>query len=174
MRAKLNSVGVKTMKSLLKIGVIINSLTYLYAVISMLSVKGFPFHFYQSIEKKIVVFLIEVAIIFVGYFMITHYKVFTESINRLLGVIFIWPVIGFALALFNIDSSLIVSVLLIIGGGSIVVSIFIIHRLKDMSIEDILIYPRSGESLSKSSLILKGIIMWFIVAMILVIILSKI
>jgi 4-hydroxybenzoate polyprenyltransferase len=140
----------------------------------MLFLKKIPFQFTQSIEKRVVIFCLEVAVVSIGYFMITYYKVFNKLINRLVGVLFIWPIVGFALILFNVENSLISALLFVIGGSGISVAIYIIHSLKDATVEDMLVAPKSGDFLFKPKLVLKGVIMWFIFALILLIILSRV
>jgi hypothetical protein len=173
MRAELMKLDNKIIKVTLKAGIGVNILSYGYVMFSLVFLKKLPLYFHLFDDKTLLILIIEIVGIAIGYLMMIHYKVFTKAANEIFGLIFLWPIASLTLMLLQIDRGFMLSVLLFVGGGSILLSILKFSRLKNIRQGDILISQKNEKRMFKPKFIVLGVIIWFLLAILILILFLK-
>lgn len=163
----------KIIRFALKAGIMVNALSYSYAMFSLLFLKKLPFYFHRFDDKTLLILIIEIVGMVICYLLMLHYKVFTKAVNDIFGLIFIWPISGLTLMLLQIDAGFMLSALLIVGGASILLSILKFKRLKHVPQGDILISQQNDRHMFKPKFIMWGVLLWFFAAILFLILFLK-
>jgi len=163
----------KIIKLTLKAGIVVNILSYGYVMLFLVFLKRLPLNFHRFDDGTMLILIIELVGIVIGYVMMIHYEVFTKAANEIFGLIFIWPIAGLTLMLLRIDKGFMLSALLFVGGGSILLSFLKFNRLKNILQGDILISQKNEKRMFKPKFIVWGVIIWFLIAILFLIIFLK-
>jgi len=146
-------------KTVFKIGIGLNIVSYIYIGIHYLSWKHFPF--LMSDREGLVV---SIGIITSGYLILLYSNVFTNFTKKLFGLILIWPLSASILIGFKLNNNNIILLLaFLLGGSSILLSIFKMRNLQGIPDENIFVILTSKKSIFELKTVLKSIILWFLI-----------